>query len=97
MVIYREVLSNYYYLIDVKSIVPSVSKTIILWFGRIDFEDFSIYGPSNSREYDEGIAAWATDAISGGKCADDTFIVTAPSSSSFTVPTICGKNTGEHS
>lgn len=64
-------------------------------FLRIDFEDFSITGPANSWEYDSDVA-WSATAASGGKCNTDKMVVTAPSSASFAVPTICGQNKGEH-
>ena len=65
---------------------------------RLDFEDFTINGPANSCEFDG-----CTDATpvahgenlgSGGKCDTDTLVV---SSAQQTAPTICGKNTGQHS
>lgn len=65
-------------------------------FLRIDFEDFTITGPANSLEYDSDVLAYDDAAKSGGKCGDDSFTVVPPTSASFTVPTICGKNTGEH-
>ena len=61
---------------------------------RLDFEDFTINGPANSCEYDDCSAAFAADAASGGKCATDTLVV---SSAQQSAPTICGKNTGQHS
>ena len=63
---------------------------------RIDFEDFTIVGPSNSAEYDEG-GTWSDTAAGGGKCAKDTLVITGPSDANANVPTICGQNTGQHS
>jgi len=62
---------------------------------RIDFEDFTIVGPSNSAEYDEG-GTWSDTAAGGGKCAKDTLVITGPSDANANVPTICGQNTGQH-
>ena len=64
---------------------------------RIDFEDFTINGPSNSCEYDDCTAAHADTNTSGGKCQLDTLVITGPSDANANVPTICGQNTGQHS
>jgi hypothetical protein len=63
---------------------------------RIDFEDFTINGPSNSCEYDDCTAAHADTNTSGGKCQLDTLVITGPSDANANVPTICGQNTGQH-
>jgi len=49
---------------------------------RLDFETFTIIGPADATE------------ASGGKCASDTFKITNPTMEF--IPTICGKNTGQH-
>ena len=49
---------------------------------RLDFETFTTAGPS------------ATDETNGGACTD-SFVVTG--TSGLTTPTICGKNSGQHS
>lgn len=60
---------------------------------RLDFEDFVLLGPSNSVETDTGTWA-AANEDGGGTCDQDTFVITALSSSSY--PTICGTNKGSH-
>jgi hypothetical protein len=52
---------------------------------RLDFETFTILGPSSS-----------TEAASGGACANDALAITGLSSGTLGIPTICGKNTGQH-
>ena len=49
---------------------------------RLDFDSFTTMGPSSTEE------------TSGGACTD-SFVVTG--TSGLTSPTICGKNTGQHS
>ena len=49
---------------------------------RLDFDSFTTMGPS------------ATTEDTGGACTD-SFVVTG--TSGLTSPTICGKNTGQHS
>jgi hypothetical protein len=51
-------------------------------FLRLDFETFTITGPADSKE------------TGGGACSTDTFKITGPSKER--IPTICGKNTGQH-
>ena len=68
---------------------------------RLDFEEFTVQGPSNSLEYDydetTSMPTFNDANTGGGKCADDLVTITAPASAGVTVPTICGKNTGQHS
>ena len=64
---------------------------------RIDFEDFTINGPSNSCEFDDCTTAFADTNTSGGKCQLDTLVIAGASDANANVPTICGQNTGQHS
>lgn len=51
-------------------------------FLRLDFETFTITGPVDSKE------------TGGGVCNTDTFKITGPTKER--IPTICGKNAGQH-
>jgi len=62
---------------------------------RIDFEEFTILGPSNSLEWDDATVLFADAEKSGGKCQLDTFDITAASGGG-SFPQICGQNTGQH-
>ena len=67
---------------------------------RLDFNTFSIRGPSTST-VTVGLHKFGVDVGVGvpyttnTQCLTDTFMVTSPGNP--VPPTICGKNTGEHS